>query len=118
MIKATEGVISMEGSTGEIITAFLGICDGFVGYLEDKYKLDKEKAVTGMSMFVDIVKEDYKDPNEKRSLLRILDTLKYLEENERSVKPKAIVIEANSLEDAVKQIGYVLKDITEKEGDE
>ena len=124
MIRAKESEIVMKGSTGTVITDFLGICSGFIGYLEDKFKCDEEKAINGMSMFVDIVKEDRIDLNEARSAVRVFNTLEYLEENGQSETPETpetIVIEADSLEDASKQLGEVLKKILEKaktEGDE
>ena len=111
----------MKGSTGTVITDFLGICSGFIGYLEDKFKCDEEKAINGMSMFVDIVKEDRIDFNEVRSAVRVFNTLEYLEENGQSETPETIVVEADSLEDASKQLSEVLKKILEKaktEGDE
>lgn len=120
MIRAKESEIVMKGSTGTVITDFLGICNGFIGYLEDKFKCDEEKAVNGMSMFVDIVKEDRIDLNEARSAVRVFNTLEYLKENEQSEVPETIVIEADSAEDASKQLNEVLKKILEKaktEGD-
>ena len=78
MIRAKKGEIVMKGSMGTVITDFLGICNGFIGYLEDKFKCDEEKAVNGMSMFVDIVKEDHSDLDEVMSAVRIFNTLEYL----------------------------------------
>ena len=52
--------------------------------------------------------------------MRIFNTLEYLKENEQSEVPETIVIEADSAEDASKQLGEVLKKILEKaktEGD-
>lgn len=120
MIRAKEDEIVIKGSTGTVITDFLGICSGFIGYLEDRFKCDEEKAINGMSMFVDIVKEDRTDLNEAGTAARVFNTLEYLEENGQSETPKTIVIEADSLEDASKQLNEVLKKILEKaktEGD-
>lgn len=121
MIRAKKGEIVMKGSMGTVITDFLGICNGFIGYLEDKFKCDEEKAINGMSMFVNIVKEDRTNLDEVMSAVRVFNTLEYLEENGRSKTPETIVIEADSLEDASKQLGEVLEKILEKaktEGDE
>lgn len=120
MIRAKKGEIVMKGSMGTVITDFLGICNGFISYLEDKFKCDEEKAINGMSMFVDIVKEDHSDLDEVMSVVRIFNTLEYLKENEQSEVPETIVIEADSAEDASKQLNEVLKKILEKaktEGD-
>lgn len=46
MIRAKKGEIVIKGSTGTVITDFLGICSGFISYLEDRFKCDEEKAKT------------------------------------------------------------------------
>lgn len=118
--KSKKGEIVMKGSIGTVITDFLGICSGFIDYLEDGFKCDEEKAINSMSMFVDIVKEDRTDLNEAGTAARVFNTLEYLKENEQSEVPETIVIEADSAEDASKQLNEVLKKILEKaktEGD-
>ena len=120
MIRAKKGEIVMKGDAGAVITDFLGICSGFIGYLEDKFKCDEEEPANGMSMFANIAMEDYSDFDEDRSAAKIRDTLNYLLENEKPEPPETIVIKATSLEDASEQLGEVLKKILEKaktEGD-
>ena len=55
-----------------------------------------------------------------KAAVRIFNTLEYLKENGQSETPETIVIEADSAEDASKQLNEVLKKILEKaktEGD-
>lgn len=121
MIKTKEGYTNFKGNTETIIADFMSVCDGFISYLKDEFKVDETKAINGFSSMTEIVKEACNGrSNEGKVGKRLHEVLKYLTENEIKQQPKTsevIVIEANSLEDAMKQIGDVLKDITGMDGD-
>lgn len=121
MIKTQEGYTNFKGSTETIIADFISVCDGFISYLKDEFKVDEIKAINGFSSMTEIVKETYNGRNEGKVGKRLCEVLEYLTEDEIKQQPKppeVIVIEADSLEDAVEQIGDVLKDITGMDGDE
>ena len=121
MIKTQEGYTNFKGSTETIIADFLSVCDGFISYLGNEFKVDETKAINGFSSMTEIVKEAYNGRNEGRVEKRLYEVLDYLIKDEIKQQPKppeVIVIEADSLEDAVEQIGDILKDITGIEGDE
>lgn len=121
MIKTQKGHTNFKGGAETIIADFMSVCDGFISYLESEFKVDETKAINGFSSMTEIVKETYNGRNEGTVGKRLCEVLEYLTEDEIKHQPKpseAIVIEADSLEDAMKQIGDVLKDITGMEGDE
>ena len=121
MIKTQKGYTNFKGDAETIIADFMSVCDGFISYLESEFKVDETKAINGFSSMTEIAKEAYNGrSNEGKVGKRLHEVLKYLTENEIKQQPKTsevIVIEANSLEDAMKQIGDVLKDITGMDGD-
>ena len=121
MIKTQKGYTNFKGSAETIIADFISVCDGFISYLKDEFKVDETKAINGFSSMAEIVKEAYNGRNEGKVEKRLYEVLKYLTEDEikqQSKPSEAIVIEADNLEDAMRQIGDVLKDITGMEGDE
>lgn len=121
MIKTQKGHTKFKGSTETIIADFMSVCDGFISYLKDEFKVDEIKAINGFSSMTEIVKEAYNNHNEGKIEKRLYEVLEYLTEDkikQQSKPSEAIVIEADSLEDAMKQIGDVLKDITGMDGDE
>ena len=120
MIKTQEGYTNFKGSTETIIADFMSMCDGFISFLKGEFKVDEIKAINGFSSMTEIVKEAYNNHNEGKIEKRLYEVLEYLTEDEikqQPKPPKAIVIEADSLEDAVEQIGDILKDITGMDGD-
>ena len=122
MIKTQKGYTNFKGDAGTIIADFLSVCDGFISYLGNEFKVDETKAINGFQGMTEIVKETYNNHDEGEEVeKRLHEVLDYLTEDkikQQSKTSEAIVIEADSLEDAVKQIGDVLRDITGTEGDE
>lgn len=121
MIKTQEGYTNFKGSTETIIADFLSVCDGFISYLGNEFKDDETKAINGFGGMTEIVKETHNNHDEGKIEKRLYEVLEYLTEDEIKQQPKppeVVVIEADSLEDAVEQIGDILKDITGMEGDE
>ena len=63
--KSKKGEIVMKGSMGTVITDFLGICNGFIGYLEEKYgKQEVTELLTGGRSQVTIQATFYPEIND------------------------------------------------------
>lgn len=122
MIKTQEGYTNFKGSTETIIADFISVCDGFISYLKDEFKVDETKAINGFWGMTEIAKETYnnhdKGQGAEERLHEVLECLTEDKIKQQSKPSEAIVIEADNLEDAMRQIGDVLKDIAGMEGDE
>lgn len=122
MIKTQEGYTNFKGGAGTIIADFLSVCDGFISYLGNEFKVDETKAINGFGGMTEIVKETHNNHDEGEEVeKRLYEVLEYLTKDEIKQQPKpleVIVIEADSPEDAIRQVKEVLKDIMETEGDE
>lgn len=117
MIKTVNGTTTALGDMPTIMADFLSVSDSFIQYIMDEFKVNEAKAIIGYAALTDIVMEVFKKPD-RRTIIsnRLIDVLDFLAVDSVNQQPNAtaetIVIEANSLEDAVEQIGDILKDIT------
>ena len=119
MIKTVNGKMTTSGDMPTIVSDFMSTCDNFIQYLVNHFECSKEKAIAGFSELIEIAKDGFIDYDEERECTRIYKSLDDLSEGGMN-KPSAkmIVIEADSPEDAIRQVKEVLKDIMETEGDE
>lgn len=123
MIKTVNGTTTTSGDMPTIMADFLSVCDSFIQYIMDKFKVDEAKAIHGYAALVEIVGEGFKKPDRRTTISnRLIDVLDFLAADSVNQQPnataKTIVIEADSPEDVMRQVKEVLKDIMEMEGDE
>ena len=123
MIKTVNGTTTISGDVPTIMADFLSVSDSFIRYIMDKFKVNEAKAIIGYAALAGIVGEGFKKPD-RRTIIsnRLIDVLDFLAVDSVNQQPnataKTIAIEAESLEDAMRQVKEVLKDIMETEGDE
>lgn len=119
MIKTKWGKTECNGDFAEILADFMHLSEDFIGFLKDGFKISDEKAIVGFSELIEVVKDGFIDYDEERECTRIHKILEDLSENKMNQRSaKMIVIEADSPEDAMRQVKEVLTDIMETEGDE
>lgn len=119
MIKTVNGTTTISGDVPTIIADFLSVSDSFIQHIMAEFKVNEAKAILG----AEIVREGFKKPDRRTTISnRLIDVLDFLAADSVNQQPnataKTIVIEADSPEDAMRQVREVLKDIMEMEGDE
>lgn len=123
MIKTVNGTTTASGDMPTIMADFLSVSDSFIQYIMDEFKVNEAKAILGYEALAEIVREGFKKPDRRTTISnRLIDVLDFLAADSVNQQPnataKTIVIEADSPEDAMRQVKEVLKDIMEMEGDE
>lgn len=123
MIKTVNGTMKTSGEMPTILFDFMATCDGFIQYIMDEFKVDESKAIHGYAALAEIVRECFKKPDRRTTIYnRVVDVLDFLAADNMNQLPnvtaKTIVIEADSPEDAMRQVKEVLNGIMEMEGDE
>lgn len=123
MIKTVNGTTTASGDMPTIMADFLSVSDSFIQYIMDEFKVNEAKAILGYAALAEIVREGFKKPDRRTTISnRLIDVLDFLAADSVNQQPnataKTIVIEADSPEDAMRQVKEVLKDIMETEGDE
>lgn len=123
MIKTVNGTTTASGDMPMIMADFLSVSDSFIQYIMDEFKVNEAKAILGYAALAEIVREGFKKPDRRTTISnRLIDVLDFLAADSVNQQPnataKTIVIEADSPEDAMRQVKEVLKDIMEMEGDE
>jgi len=123
MIKTVNGTTTASGDMPTIMADFLSVSDSFIQYIMDEFKVNEAKAILGYAALAEIVREGFKKPDRRTTISnRLIDVLDFLAADSVNQQPnataKTIVIEADSPEDAMRQVKEVLKDIMEMEGDE
>lgn len=123
MIKTVNGTTTVLGDMPTIMADFLSVSDSFIQYIMDEFKVNEAKAIIGYAALTDIVMEVFKKPDRRTIISNcLIDVLNFLAVDSVNQQPnataKTIAIEADSPEDAMRQVKEVLTDIMEMEGDE
>ncbi len=118
MLRIERGEVETSGDYGELLADVMTMCDAFIKETMDEFKVRESKAINAFSKMTEIVKDNFHEFDEEKSMEQICEFFDYLTEYRERTKTNVVVIEADSPEDAMEQIDRVVKDIMGMEGDE